>query len=126
MTAAPMKVLSQDQNWARLIDVVLWIDRHSTSDRYLRHIDVPGVDTKFIENHRTMLAELLDRQLASERVDRTQPPKRFAERYGFRTSRRTCGCARSALRYRPHSGLSARLPSGWTNWPPSRWMPGEC
>jgi hypothetical protein len=85
MTADPMKVLAHEQSWTRVVEVVLWIDRHPTTERYVRHIDVPGVDTKFIEQHRTVLAQLLDRQLAPERIDPAQPPARFAERYRFRT-----------------------------------------
>ncbi|SCG39945.1 hypothetical protein GA0070613_0703 [Micromonospora inositola] len=85
MTAEPMKVLDNADSWARLVEVVRWIDRHPTTGRYLRQIDVPGVDTKFIEQHRTVLAQLLDRQLAPERIDPAQPPARFAERYRFRT-----------------------------------------
>ncbi|MCZ7420700.1 MULTISPECIES: Wadjet anti-phage system protein JetD domain-containing protein [unclassified Micromonospora] len=85
MIAEPMKVLDHEPSWPRLVDVVRWIDRHPSSERYVRQIDVPGVDTKFIEQHRGVLAQLLDRQLAPERVDPAQPPGRFAERYRFRT-----------------------------------------
>ncbi|PWU52360.1 hypothetical protein DLJ47_19200 [Micromonospora sp. S4605] len=85
MTAEPMKVLDNEQSWARLVDVVRWIDRHPTAELYVRQIDVPGVDTKFIEQHRGVLAQLLDRQLAPERIDAAKPPARFAERYRFRT-----------------------------------------
>ncbi|NJP32050.1 Wadjet anti-phage system protein JetD domain-containing protein [Micromonospora thermarum] len=85
MTAEPMKVLDNEQSWARLVDVVRWIDRHPTKELYVRQIDVPGVDTKFIEQHRGVLAQLLDRQLAPERIDTAKPPARFAERYRFRT-----------------------------------------
>jgi hypothetical protein len=83
MTTAPMKVLAYKQSWPRLVDVVQWIDEHTTTERYVRHIDVPGVDTKFIEEHRGVLSQLLDRQLAPERVDQAYPPVRFAERYRF-------------------------------------------
>ncbi|GIJ30366.1 hypothetical protein Vqi01_55280 [Micromonospora qiuiae] len=85
MLAEPMKVLDNEQSWIRLVEVVRWIDQHPTIDRYVRQIDVPGVDTKFIEQHRSILAQLLDRQLTPERVDPAQPPARFAERYLFRT-----------------------------------------
>lgn len=46
--------------------------------------DVPSVDTKFIESHRRILAELLDRQLAEHRINHSAPPSDFAGRYGFR------------------------------------------
>jgi hypothetical protein len=48
---------------------------------YLRQIDVPGVDTKFIERHKGVLAELLDLQLDPSRV--AAGVSEFAERYGF-------------------------------------------
>jgi hypothetical protein len=48
---------------------------------YLRQVDVPGVDTKFIERHRGVLTELLDMQLDPSRVDTAAPD--FADRYGF-------------------------------------------
>jgi hypothetical protein len=51
---------------------------------YLRQVDVPGVHTKFIERHRTVLAALLDCLLPEHRVDRTCPPSDFAGRYVFR------------------------------------------
>jgi hypothetical protein len=85
MTAEPMKVLAYEQQWPRLVAAVRWIDEHTTMDRYLRQIDVPGVDTKFIEEHRGVLGQLLDRTLAPERIDPAYPPSRFAERYRFRT-----------------------------------------
>ena len=48
---------------------------------YLRQVDVPGVDTKFIERHKGVLAELLDAQLDPSRV--ALGVSGFAERYGF-------------------------------------------
>src|SRR4029077_504892 len=49
---------------------------------YLRQVDVPGVDTKFIEQHRGVLAELLDLQLAPDRIDAAAAD--FTGRYRFR------------------------------------------
>jgi hypothetical protein len=63
---------------------VLWIEAHTHPEMYLRQVDVPGVDTKFIERHRTILSALLDRQLPEHRVDRSRPPSDFASRYRFR------------------------------------------
>jgi hypothetical protein len=48
---------------------------------YLRQVDVPGVDTKFIERHKGVLAELLDAQLDPSRV--VAGAADFAGRYGF-------------------------------------------
>jgi hypothetical protein len=84
MSAKPMEVLRHQGEWARLVDTALWIDAHARSDMYVRQVDVPGVDTKFIERFRTILAALLDCQLAEDRVDRSRPPSDFAGRYLFR------------------------------------------
>ncbi|WP_158884566.1 DUF3322 domain-containing protein [Amycolatopsis anabasis] len=85
MIAKPMEALRHAREWAGLVDTVLWIDAHAHPDMYLRQVDVPGVDTKFIERHRTILSEMLDRQLPEQRVDRTKPPSDFAGRYRFRS-----------------------------------------
>lgn len=45
---------SRNERWTR------WLDAARGSGRYLRTIDVPGVDTKFVERHRSVLAALLD------------------------------------------------------------------
>ena len=54
-----------------------------TSRLYLRHVDVPGVDTKFVERHQKIIGQLLTAALPDDRVDLTQPtsPRRF----GFRS-----------------------------------------
>lgn len=80
----PMKALANAGDWARLVDTVAWIDRFGGPDVHLRQVDVPGVDTKFVERHRGVLAALLDRQLDTARIDAAAPPSRFAERYRFR------------------------------------------
>ncbi|HEY2791621.1 MAG TPA: Wadjet anti-phage system protein JetD domain-containing protein [Micromonosporaceae bacterium] len=84
MAAHPDRVLAHAAIWPDLIATVGWIDRHGGPHTYLRQIDVPGVDTKFIETHRTLLADLLDHHLAAERIDRSHPPSEFAGRYGLR------------------------------------------
>ncbi|WP_410610267.1 DUF3322 domain-containing protein [Amycolatopsis sp. lyj-109] len=84
MSGRPMEVLKHQGEWPRLLDTARWIDAHARPDMYVRQIDVPGVDTKFIERHRAVLAALLDVLLPEHRVDRTCPPADFAGRYFFR------------------------------------------
>lgn len=84
MVGRPHEVLRHHDRWDRLVDTVLWIDERARPDMYLRQIDVPGVDTKFVEAHRGILAALLDRQLADHRIDPTRPVSDFAGRYRFR------------------------------------------
>jgi hypothetical protein len=79
----PMRVLRLRDTWENLLATVAWIDKHQVPGAmYLRQVDVPGVDTKFIERHRSVLADLLDLQLPPERIDATGDD--FESRYRFR------------------------------------------
>jgi hypothetical protein len=78
----PVKALALSREWDRLLATVCWMDEHDVSRMYPRQVDVPGVDTKFIEQHKGVLAELLDLQLAPDRVNGEADG--FEERYGFR------------------------------------------
>lgn len=49
MQRYPLKALEQAENWPRLMAVLDWVARHPGVKVYLRQIDAPGVDTKFIE-----------------------------------------------------------------------------
>jgi hypothetical protein len=78
----PMQLLKLADRWEELLATVRWIDERQSPGMYLRQVDVPGVDTKFIEQHRGVLAELLDLQLAPDRIDVGAAD--FADRYRFR------------------------------------------
>jgi hypothetical protein len=81
LTAHPMRALRLADDWDRLLATVTWIERRQVPGMYLRQVDAPGVDTKFIERHKGVLAELLDAQLDPSRVAADAPD--FADRYGF-------------------------------------------
>jgi hypothetical protein len=78
----PMQLLKLADRWDQLLATVRWIDERQSPAMYLRQIDVPGVDTKFIEQHRGVLTELLDLQLTPDRIDLDAGD--FAARYRFR------------------------------------------
>ena len=82
VTRRPMPLLRLADLWDKLLATVRWIDERQSPGMYLRQLDVPGVDTKFIERHRGVLAELLDLQLAPDRIDADATD--FAGRYRFR------------------------------------------
>ena len=84
MTARPLQVLGLEASWAKIVGTVRWIDEQQQPGTYLRQVDVPGVDTKFIEQHRGVLASLLDLQLDPARVDPGVPRPDFTGRYRFR------------------------------------------
>lgn len=77
----PMRALRFADVWDKLLATVRWIEQRQVPSMYLRQVDVPGVDTKFIERHKGVLAELLDLQLNPSRV--AAGLSDFAERYGF-------------------------------------------
>jgi len=81
LTAHPMRALRLADDWDRLLATITWIERRQVPGMYLRQVDAPGVDTKFIERHKGVLAELLDAQLDPSRVAVDAPD--FADRYGF-------------------------------------------
>ena len=83
VTAFPMKVLEFEDQWERLISVLLWFEQNPQSRLYRRQLEIEKVDTKFIENHRQLLWDLLERvlpqpQIASERS------ASFDRRFGLR------------------------------------------
>jgi hypothetical protein len=78
----PMRTLGLADRWHRLLATVRWIDERQQPGMYVRQVDVPGVDTKFIERNRGVLTELLDLQLPSGRADTSAGD--FERRYGFR------------------------------------------
>ncbi len=78
----PVKALELAGEWEQLLATVRWIDERQDRSMYLRQVDVPGVDTKFIGRHKQVLAELLDLQLDPSRIDGSAAD--FEGRYGFR------------------------------------------
>lgn len=57
--ARPVAALDHAQVWPQILAAYRWLDDSRGSGRYLRQIDAPGVDTKVVESHRTVLAGLL-------------------------------------------------------------------
>lgn len=84
VAARPHDALRHVADWPRLLAVVLWILHQGGPGVYLRQVDVPGVDTKFIEERRTVLAALLARTLPADRIDPAAPATDLARRFGLR------------------------------------------
>jgi hypothetical protein len=55
----PHHALGLGAEMSQLIAAYVWLDCHRQSNRYLREISAPGVDTKFAERHRPVLAAML-------------------------------------------------------------------
>lgn len=79
----PARAIEHAEQWPELLATVRWIVEHQSGRYRLRHIDADGIDTKFIQAHRLLLADLLDRSLPSERIDDRYPQNDLVRRYGF-------------------------------------------
>ncbi|UYM05471.1 DUF3322 domain-containing protein [Solicola gregarius] len=55
----PLKSLDATDDWESLLAAYRWLAAARGSGLYLRTIDAPGVDTKFVERHRPVLGQLL-------------------------------------------------------------------
>lgn len=55
----PIQAVELDGQWPALLAAYTWLDAHRGSQRYLREISAPGVDTKLAERQRATLAGLL-------------------------------------------------------------------
>lgn len=84
MAKRPLQALQHADRWEQLLAVVAWLQASPRPGVYLRQVDAPGVDSKFIENHRSVLTELLDLALPSEAIDpEARGTIQFARRFGF-------------------------------------------
>lgn len=84
VAARPQEALAHATDWPRLLAAVAWILHRGGPAVYLRQVDVPGIDTKFLEERRSVLDALLTRTLPAERIDPEAPRTDLARRFGLR------------------------------------------
>ena len=63
-----MKLLNDQAAWPQLLRVCDYFCQHPQPDCYLRELEIAGVDSKFIEQHKRILRELLDLLLPAETI----------------------------------------------------------
>ncbi len=81
----PLLVLDHEPVWDQLLAVVSWIKAHPAPGIYLRELEIPGIDTKFMETHRDILTRLLTAVLEPETINPDAKGKNaFERRFGFR------------------------------------------
>lgn len=81
----PHQVLKEKKNLALLMTVLQWISLHPQPGIYLRQLSLPGINTKFIEQHKKILSEWLDLELPPEVIiNEFRGTSRFEARYGFK------------------------------------------
>ena len=79
----PLVALENAADWDRILDVLDWFRAHPRCGLYLRQLDIAGVDSKFIEARKPLLAELLD--VLQTPVECPRSPRWFEQRYGLAT-----------------------------------------
>jgi hypothetical protein len=86
MISKPMKLLDHAEKWDRLLAILLWLRKNPRPEIYVRQMDLPGVDTKFIESCEGILTELF-RAMTIEEETTTGPigegRKSFEARFRF-------------------------------------------
>jgi hypothetical protein len=81
----PLVALERREDWERILAVLRWFRDHLRCGLYLRQLNIEGVDTKFFEDRRGVLGELLDLVLPSESISAGLGGARnFEARYGLR------------------------------------------
>jgi hypothetical protein len=86
LTRKPLTALEHTKDWDQILAVLAWFRDHPRPALYLRQLEIPGVDTKFIEARKGLLSELLDQVLAADAVDaQAVGSKGFEQRYGLRS-----------------------------------------
>jgi hypothetical protein len=79
----PLKLLDVADQADAMAAVLRFFIERPRSGLYRRQLEIEGVDTKFIERHRAILTELLERVLAAHTLC-TEPEATFDRRFGLR------------------------------------------
>jgi len=81
----PLTLLEHDNEWNSILAVLDYFSAHPRPGLYLRQLDIPGVDSKFIEARRGLIGELLDCVLPEQAIDANSTGvKGFNRRFGLR------------------------------------------
>lgn len=86
LTQKPLEVLTHEAVWKELLAIVFYIRENPCPKIYLRQLEITGVDTKFIESHKSWLATLLNCVLPREAInEQAKGAAAFENRFGFRS-----------------------------------------
>jgi hypothetical protein len=83
----PLKIIELSNIWERLIQVCWYFkaEYDITQPSYLRALPIPNVDTKFVEQHKMILYELLNEVLPTDKILETATGvKQFEKRFYLR------------------------------------------
>lgn len=77
----PHKVLDASDDWTGILAVLKWFSLNPRCGLYMRQLNIPGIDTKFIEQRKGILTELLSIILPEETIDHNAMS--FEQRFGL-------------------------------------------
>ncbi|MDR9499719.1 MAG: DUF2220 family protein [Hydrogenovibrio sp.] len=81
---APAKVLQYDQAWSKLLAFMQWRCDNPEPNLYLRQVPLTGIDSKFLEAHKAILAECFNAILPTDQIhSEFTGVKQFCARFGF-------------------------------------------
>jgi hypothetical protein len=83
LQANPFRVIELNSDWRLILQVVAWMKTRPVQKIYIRQIDLPGIDTKFIERHAVVLAELFELVTNRSMEDMPDKPTDFHAKFGF-------------------------------------------
>lgn len=83
----PFVGLDYADRWSGILATLTWFRENPRSGKYLRELDISGIDSKFIEMHKGVLASLLDILLPHDAIDyEARGSRGFEQRYGLRSN----------------------------------------
>jgi hypothetical protein len=86
LAAKPLDVLAHRTVWPELLAILAWMIDHPRPGIYLRQLEIPGVDTKFIEVRKAWIDRLLTAVLPPSAIDDSaRGAAAFESRFGFRS-----------------------------------------
>ncbi len=83
----PFKMMQYAEQWSQLLTICAYFKHHPQPQCYIRQLDIEAIDTKFIEQHKAILNELLTEILEPQHYDATitgLSHHGFERRYGLR------------------------------------------
>ncbi len=102
----PFLILQCRDDWPSLLNLLDWFEAHPCPGCYLREVDAPGVDTKFIESRRGLIVRLLDQALPTARVADAPGALGLEAGFGLRSKPRLVRLRLLDERLAPMPGLS--------------------
>ncbi|HAR80406.1 MAG TPA: hypothetical protein DCR21_06195 [Succinivibrionaceae bacterium] len=80
----PQSYLKYQECFHKIDIIAGYLRNHPKPRIYLRQMALPSIDTKFIENHKGIIGDVLDMLLPADSIDRKENcSSGFARRYGF-------------------------------------------